>query len=128
MRVMVPRVKPYTSSSPCPGYTGRTARPRVRLLQGEAARVETGRVELRLEVLHGPRGVVGEDVRDDADLAVVVPREVDVRVRDEVDRDLVAGRAAHGEAERAVARGKDAERGRVHGPRALLRVAEEAPR
>src|SRR5712691_10282443 len=65
---------------------------------------------------------------DDADLGVVVEREIDVLVRDQVDRGALAGRAADGEAERAVAGGEQEERGREDRARSLLRIAEEAPR
>src|SRR5215207_5871952 len=65
---------------------------------------------------------------DDADLRVVVERQVDVLVRDEVDRDTAAGGTANGEPQGAVPGRQEEERGRKHGSRAILGVAEEAPR
>ena len=90
-------------------------------------RMKAARVEIVPELLEHPLRVDGEHVRNDADLGVVVEREVDVLVRDEVDRDAAACRATHGQAEGAVARSQQEERGREDGPRPILRVAEEAP-
>ena len=59
------------------------------------------RVELGAELLDGAECIAFEDVLDDADLRVVVERQVDVLARDEVHRDRRADRAAHGDAERA---------------------------
>src|SRR6476469_7256001 len=61
------------------------------------------------------------------DLAVVVERDVDVRMRDEVEGQPAATRAAHGEPHRPVRRGEQRERGWEHRTRLLFRVAEEAP-
>ena len=69
-----------------------------------------------------------EDVLHHPDLAVVVERQVDVLVRDEVHRQPLAGGAAHGEPERAVAGRQQEEGRREHRPRPVLRVAEERPR
>ena len=71
--------------------------------------------------------ILGEHVLHHADLAVVVERDVDVRVRDEVDRQQAAVRAAHGEPHRPAGRGQERERGREHGPWLVLGVTEEAP-
>src|SRR6478752_9065619 len=107
--------------------TDRRSRMRPELLQSQTPRVERGRPELRLELLEGCEGVRSEHVFHHPDLAVVVEREVDVRLRDEVERQPPAARAADGEADRSVGRREKGERGREDGPRALLRVAEEAP-
>src|SRR6476646_1678056 len=62
------------------------------------------------------------------DLAVVVERDVDVRMRDEVERQPAAARAAHGEPHRPVRRREEGERRREDRTRLLLGIAEEAPR
>jgi hypothetical protein len=63
------------------------------LIQVQSALVEAGGMELCVELLERVERVGGEDVIDDADPIVVRERDVDVRVRDEVDRERVAGRA-----------------------------------
>src|SRR5919197_564197 len=97
-------------------------------LEVEAARVEAARIELLPKLLERPGDVVAEQMLDDAHLPVVVERQVDVVVRDEVHGHAGARRAVHGEAERAVTRGKQEELRREHRPGPLLRIAEEAPR
>ena len=59
-------------------------------------------MELGAELLERRRRRLGEHVVDDADVLVVPERQVDMRLRDEVHRERAAGRAADGEAERAV--------------------------
>ena len=71
-----------------------------RLCEREPAR-RTRRVQLGAELLDRAQRVVAEQMLDDADHVVVVEREVDVLVRDEVDRD--AGRRP-GSARRAPSR------------------------
>src|SRR5580765_1835883 len=73
-------------------------------LEAQAAGVERGGIELGAEILERTGEVVAEDMLDHPDLRVVVERQVDVLVRDEVHRRPLARRAADGEAERAVAR------------------------
>src|SRR5580765_601801 len=99
------------------------------LLEGQAARVERPRVEIVLELGQRAAGVVGEEVLDHPDLAVVVPGQVDVLDRDEVHGDLLAGRTPDRQPDRAVRMpgGQQPERRREDRPRALLGVAEEAP-
>src|SRR4029077_18858793 len=53
---------------------------------------------------------------------------VDMRMRDEVERQPATARTAHGEPDRPVRRREQRKGGREHGTRLLLRVAEEAPR
>ena len=71
-----------------------------------------------------------EDVLHHPHLAVVHERDVDVRARDQVDRDLAARGAAHREPDAVAARRRreQLERRREHRPRPLLGPAEEAPR
>src|SRR4029077_18926051 len=83
--------------------------------------------ELRLELLEGRERVLREHVFHHSDLTVVVEREVDVRLGDEVQRQPPAARAADGDAHGSLRRGEERERGREDRARALLRVAEEAP-
>src|SRR4029077_14462917 len=97
------------------------------LLEREPADVERRRPELGAELVERGDRVRGEHVFHHPDLAVVVERDVDVRRRDEVERQPTAARTAHGETNRPVGRGEQCEGGRKHGPRLLLRVAEEAP-
>src|SRR5207237_8922384 len=63
----------------------------------------------------------------DADVRIVVERQVDVRLRDEVHGQPLAGWAADGDADGSVARSEQRERGGKDRPRPLLGVAEEAP-
>src|SRR5207244_12741915 len=92
-------------------------------LQVDAPRVEAGRVELCPELLDRAGHVLGEQVLDDPDLDVVVPRDVDVLVRDEIHGCSLAGRAPDGEADRpGPRRQQEARRGEPR-PRTLLRVA-----
>ena len=81
-----------------------------------------------MELLDRVERVGGEHVIDDPDPLVVRERQVDVRVRDEVDRERVAGRAADGEPEPALAGRYGDEGRREDRPRPALRVAVEAPR
>ena len=74
------------------------------------------------------RELVLEDVRDDAHVRVGVERDVDMRLRHEVDRGRVARRAAHGHGDGLGAGREQAERRRRDGSRRVLAVAEEAPR
>src|SRR3954451_17853006 len=94
--------------------TPRTGAAPFPLLQRQPAPVEAAAVELVAELLQRALRVGLEDVRDDGDLAVVVERQVDVRVRDEIDGDAVARRAADCQADRAAgrARGEQPERRR----------------
>ena len=73
---------------------------------------------------------VVEELRQHADVAVVVEREVDVLARDEVDREPAAGRAAHRDQRaarlaRSAASSQKADGNTGRG--ALLGPAEEAP-
>src|SRR5581483_8630952 len=104
-----------------------TQRGLMRLRQPETAGVEGRRPELGPELLHGCTQVVGEHVLDDADLLVVVERDVDVLVAHEVDRRPLAGGAAHRNTEPSRPRREQEERRRKNRPRALLGIAEEAP-
>src|SRR5581483_10588407 len=70
----------------------------------------------------------GEHVFHHPYLAVVVERNVDVRLRDEVERQAPAARAAYGEPHRPIPLREERERGRKGRTRLLLREAEEAPR
>jgi len=88
----------------------------------------TPRIELLAELVEGLFEVFGEEVLDDADLDVVVPRHVDVKVRDNVDGCPLARRAAHRQTERPVTRREQEERRREDRARPFLGVAEEAPR
>ena len=67
---------------------------------------------------------------DDADLAIVVKRKVDVRTADEVHRHATADRTADRDADAVAgpAIRQQPERGREDRARAVLRPAEEAPR
>src|SRR5579864_5430181 len=93
--------------------------------QRQAAGVERRRPELRPELLDRRLEIPCEDVLDHPDLAIVVEREVDVLVADEVDRRPGARRAVHGDPDPAVAGRQEEERGRENWPRPLLWVTEE---
>src|SRR5438270_4355568 len=97
---------------------------RVRL-QAQTAGVEGRGPELGPKLLHCRLRVPGEDVLDDADLAVVVERQIDVLVADEIDRRAFADRAVDGEPDPAVAGGEQEEGRREHGPRAFLGITAE---
>src|SRR5206468_12681388 len=84
-------------------------------------------VELARELLDRQARVARENVLHDADVRIVVERQVDVRLRDEVYGQPLAGRAADGDADGSVARSEQRERGGKDRPRPLLGVAEEAP-
>src|SRR4051794_3089024 len=103
-------------------------RRRRKLVQLEPARIEAARRELRGKCLDRCLAILGEDVLDDADLPVVVEREIEVRRRDEVDRRARTGRAADGDRDVRPRGGKQRERRRIRLAWTLLRVAEEAPR
>ena len=60
---------------------------KTRPLEGQAAGVERGRVELSAELLDCAGDIVVEDVLHHSDLRVIVEGQVDVLVCDEVDRD-----------------------------------------
>src|SRR4051794_2033577 len=75
----------------------------------EAPSVEPGRPELRPELGERRLEVVREQLLDHPHLAVVVERHVDVVAGDDVHRRPRTGRAAHGEADRADARGEQQE-------------------
>src|SRR5690348_8889670 len=134
--VVRPRVASYSPyrriRSPRSAFVraGRETRkpPRWVRSEAESACVEGRGPELGPELLHCRFRVPGEDVLDDADLAIVVERHVDVLVADEIDRRALAHRAVDGEPEPAGARREQEERRREHGPRAFLGVTEEAPR
>src|SRR6266566_1929879 len=96
-------------------------------LESQAASVERGGVELGAELVERPGDVVVEDVLDDSHLGVVVKRQVDVLMGDEVDRRALAGRATNGEPERAVPGSEQEERRRKDWARPVLGVTEEAP-
>src|SRR5258708_1917785 len=70
--------------------------PEMRLLQGEPAGVERRRPQLCPELLDRRMGVVRKHVLEDADLAVVVERHVDVVLQNEAYRRPLAGRVAGG--------------------------------
>src|SRR5207244_4087748 len=69
----------------------------------------------------------GEEVLDDPHVRVVVERKVDVRARDEVDRDRRARGAADGDADVVATRAEEEERRWEDGSRPLLGIAVEAP-
>ena len=98
-------------------------------LQQHPAGVEARGVELGSELVDEALCVLGEHVFDHADRFVVSERQVDVLVRDQVDRGAFTRRTAHGDAEALlpVARRKQEERRGEDGPGPLLRIAEEAP-
>src|SRR5262249_2971606 len=98
------------------------------LPEGKPPRVERGRPELGSELVERGERVLGEHVFHHTDLAVVGERDVDAWVRDEVERQTAATRAAHREPHRPVRGREQRERGRKDGTRLLLGVAVEAPR
>jgi hypothetical protein len=61
------------------------ADPKGALFEREPADFELSGVELRREFLDEARRVGLEDVLDDPDLRVVVKRQIDVLLRDEID-------------------------------------------
>src|SRR3954464_12507753 len=75
------------------------AGPKGPLFEREPADFELGGVELRRELLDESRRIGLEDVLDDPDLRVVVKRQIDVLLRDKIDRGPAAGRATHGQAD-----------------------------
>src|SRR5829696_2532852 len=126
-----PRVTPIITASVPAWFTGlvpATPTTEERLIQMQPLLVETGRMELGVEGLDGAERVVGEDVVHHADAAVVRERQVDVRLRDEIDRERRAGRAAHGETDPWFTR-RDGDEGRGEDrPWPALGIAVEAPR
>ena len=106
----------------------RGAPSRKRLLEREPAHVERRRPELRPELVERGERVLGEQMFHHPYLAVVVERNVDVRMRDEVERQPATARTAHREPHRTVGRREQREGRREHRTCLPLRKAEEAPR
>ena len=105
---------------------------RMKANSGAATLVEAGRAELGAERFDRPQGVVREDVVDDADRAVVRKREIDVCLRDEIDGQRLADRAADRKTDPVPPNRCSPERLRRRRrggrPRPPLGIAVEAPR
>ena len=97
-------------------------------LQGQPAGVEGRRPELRAELLHRRSTSPVKTCSTTPTSRSLWNGTSTCSWRDEVDRGALADRAVDGEPEPPVAGREQEERRREHGPRALLRVAEEAPR